>query len=90
MGDWAAGRYRGLRGGQVVSFADGDSAGLLVRADVARKQMDAVSVKPPAGGSPPGPTIPGERTVAPMPGAGMRGRPSKKDGRLIRRFSGGE
>ena len=30
------------------------------------------------------------RRLAPMPGAGMRGRPSKKDGRLIRRFSSGE
>ena len=30
------------------------------------------------------------RKLAPMPGAGMRGRPSKKDGRLIRRFSGGD
>jgi ribosome-associated heat shock protein Hsp15 len=28
------------------------------------------------------------RKLAPMPGAGMRGRPSKKDGRLIRRLSG--
>lgn len=30
------------------------------------------------------------RKLSPMPGAGMRGRPSKKDGRLIRRFSGRE
>ena len=30
------------------------------------------------------------RKLAPVPGAGMRGRPSKRDGRLIRRFSGGE
>ena len=30
------------------------------------------------------------RKLAPTPGAGMRGRPSKKDGRLIRRFSGRE
>ena len=29
------------------------------------------------------------RQLAPMPGAGIRGRPSKRDGRLIRRFSDG-
>jgi len=30
------------------------------------------------------------RKLAPMPGADLKGRPSKKAGRLIRRFSGGE
>ena len=38
--DEGAGRYRGLRGGQVVSLS-ADSAGLLVKPDVARRQMDA-------------------------------------------------
>ncbi len=44
--DEVAGRYRGLRGGQVVSLSP-ESGGLLVRPDVARRQMDA-EVLPPA------------------------------------------
>ena len=39
--DDAAGRYRGLRGGQQVSIADSDAPGLLVKPEVAKKQMDA-------------------------------------------------
>ncbi len=39
--DEAAGRYRGLRGGQQVSIADSDAPGLLVKPEVAKKQMDA-------------------------------------------------
>lgn len=38
--DEAAGRYRGLRCGQHVAVADGD-AGLLVRPEAARRQLDA-------------------------------------------------
>ncbi len=39
--DEAAGRYRGLRGGQVLSVTDAASPALLVRSEVARRQMDA-------------------------------------------------
>jgi len=39
--DEAASRYRGLRGGQQVSIADSDAPGLLVKPEVAKKQMDA-------------------------------------------------
>jgi predicted AAA+ superfamily ATPase len=46
--DEAAGRYRGLRCGQVVSITEDDLSGLLVRADVARKQQLA-EVAPPGG-----------------------------------------
>ncbi len=38
--DEAAGRYRGLRAGQVVNVSP-ESAGLLVKPDVARRQLDA-------------------------------------------------
>ncbi|MBI4728344.1 MAG: hypothetical protein HY775_02395 [Acidobacteria bacterium] len=38
--DEGAGRYRGLRGGQVVMLT-ADGAGLLVKPEVARRQMDA-------------------------------------------------
>lgn len=47
--DESAGRYRGLRGGQRVSLADSDSTGLLVKPNVARKQLEAESAKPPEG-----------------------------------------
>ncbi len=39
--DEAAGRYRGLRGGQQVSIVDSDARGLLMKSEVARKQLDA-------------------------------------------------
>ncbi len=37
--DEAAGRYRGLRCGQIVNVSEDDLSGLLVRPDVARKQQ---------------------------------------------------
>ncbi|MGH8701128.1 MAG: hypothetical protein ACREVR_08155, partial [Burkholderiales bacterium] len=43
--DEAAGRYRGLRGGQLVSLSP-ESTGLLVRPDVAQQQLD-VEAPPP-------------------------------------------
>ena len=39
--DDEAKRYRGLRGGQLVSLPDADAPGLLVKPDVARRQLDA-------------------------------------------------
>ena len=48
--DEAAGRYRGLRGGQQVAVSQ-DSAGLLVKPDVARRQLEA---EVPARGTTPG------------------------------------
>lgn len=41
--DDAAGRYRGLRAGQIGSLS-AESAGLLVKPDVARRQMEAEAV----------------------------------------------
>ena len=41
-------RYRGLRGGQVVSLTDANAGGLLVKPEVARRQLDAE--KPQSGG----------------------------------------
>jgi len=34
-------RYRGLRGGQAVLVTDGDTQGLLVKSEIARRQLDA-------------------------------------------------
>lgn len=39
--DEAAGRYRGLRGGQQVSLSDTGTSGLLVKPEVARRQLQA-------------------------------------------------
>jgi hypothetical protein len=74
--DEAAGRYRGLRGGQHVTLADAESPGLLVRPGVARRQMNAESEQPPAVVPPVGP---GGRREGPAPpglGAGPKGAPA--------------
>ena len=68
--DESAGRYRGLRGGQIVSQLDSDTTGLLVKAETARRQLDAESVKSPEGGPPAGPAGGGERAPGQGPGAG--------------------
>ena len=65
--DESAGRYRGLRGGHVMPLADSDSSTLLVKPDVARKQLDAEIVPPPVG-TPMGPTVGDPGGPAPGPG----------------------
>jgi hypothetical protein len=47
--DEAAGRYRGLRGGQQIAVTGGDS-GLLVRPEVAHRQLEAETVATTTGG----------------------------------------
>ena len=65
-------RYRGLRGGQVVSLPDADAPGLLVKPEVARGQLD-VETPQPAGGGEPG--APGTGGGDPGPGgAGSTGK----------------
>ena len=68
--DEGAGRYRSLRGGQVVSLTDAEAPGLLVKPDVARKQIDAETKAPTD--VPVGPTT-GDGTTPPGPGAGPTG-----------------
>jgi len=55
--DETAGRYLGLRAGTLISLADAHSSALVVKADVAARQMDAERAPPP--GATPGQT-PGE------------------------------
>ena len=65
--DDEATRYRGLRGGQLVSLPDADAPGLLVKPDVARRQLDAE--KPQPGGA--GEAVrPGTEGEDPAPGGG--------------------
>ena len=64
-------RYRGLRGGQVVDLAE--PAGLLVKPDVARRQLDAESQKPVPGSEPGNAGVVGDPSVPgaqPQPGGG--------------------
>ena len=62
--DEAAGRYRGLRAGQTVN-ASTDSTALLVKSDIARRQLD-VELRPEV--QPAIPAVkPGEAGVAPAP-----------------------
>jgi len=49
--DEGAARYRGLRAGEMVSIADAQSSGLLVRPKVARAQIDADKAASAATGS---------------------------------------
>ena len=65
--DDEAKRYRGLRGGQVVSLPDSDAPGLLVKPDIARQQVDAESAQPTGSGEVAGAGTGGESTV---PGRG--------------------
>jgi hypothetical protein len=66
--DEGAGRYRGLRGGQQVLVVDGDAPELLVKSEIARKQLDAETKPepvPPVDG--PSPIPPGPGPVPPTP-----------------------
>jgi hypothetical protein len=67
--DEGAGRYRGLRGGQQVFSVDTESPALLVKAEIARKQIDAETTPepPPVDGPRPIPTGPGPEPVPPTP-----------------------
>ena len=79
--DESAGRYRGLRGGQFVSLLDSDSSGFLVKAAVARKQLDAERVEPVSGGTTAGPTTP-------EPGSGPSRAPTPAGPTQPKRFHG--
>ena len=62
--DEGAGRYRGLRGGQQVLAVDADAPGLLVKSEIARKQLDAETRPEPT------PPVDGPTAIPPGPGPG--------------------
>jgi len=66
--DEAAARYRGLRGGQMISFAHPDTPGLLVKPQIAYEQMEAERTPPPTGGAPDEPTPEGGGPIPPDTG----------------------
>jgi hypothetical protein len=61
--DETGGRYRGLRCGQLVEVSEANLNGLLVKPNVARRQMDAERKEPSDGPAPPGPSC----TAVPEP-----------------------
>jgi hypothetical protein len=78
--DEPAQRYRGLRGGQHVAVSDGD-AGLLVRPEVARQQINAESPAPqPSSGGDTGMVTPPGPEPLPLPGPAAPIRPRRFHG----------
>ena len=81
--DDGASRYRGLRGGQGVMIS-ADSAGLLVKPEVAAKQLDA---EVPVPGTPTPSPEPGGK--GPTPGPGVPDpAPAPPAAQVLRRFHG--
>jgi len=85
--DENAGRYRGLRGGQSVSISLDGSDGLLVKPEVAQKQIDAEAVPVP---SPTDLGSPSDGAFSPIPGvpAAAPFGPATPAGRSPKRFHG--
>jgi hypothetical protein len=82
--DESTGRYRGLRSGERLSLLDPHSPAVLVKSDVARKQMaaDAV-VEAPSGAAPAGPVGASPTGTGAQPGA-----PTAPAAKILRRFHG--
>ena len=78
--DEGAGRYRGLRGGQVVALT-AESGGLLVKPDLARRQMEAEVAPTPDHSLNP------SRGQGYDPGSGLTPSPPPPE-RKLRRFHG--
>jgi hypothetical protein len=80
--DESESRYRGLRSGVQVPLT-GEDAGLLVRPDVARQQMDAetIPVTPIIPG--PGPAAPPAQPITPPPGPAQAPKPRRYHGTVI-------
>ena len=87
--DDEAARYRGLRGGQLVAVEDEHAPGLLVKADVARRQIDAQSrTLPSESAVPGGAAAPGDAAGADT-GGSAGGEPAHPpQAAPLRRFHG--
>jgi predicted AAA+ superfamily ATPase len=70
-----AGRYRGLRGGTMVTLADAHAPGLVVKPDLASKQMDAERVTLTPGSTATQSGTEGTGTVPAQPGTIQPGGP---------------
>jgi hypothetical protein len=85
--DDATGRYRALRGGLLVALTEADSPTLLVKSDIARKQLDAERPEPTGGGGTGGDTGGGGGTTPPGPGP-VQPLPVPPKATLPKRFHG--
>ncbi len=85
--DDVTGRYRGLRGGQLVSVVDADSPALLVKGGVARSQIVAESAKVPVEHGSGEQDDPVGGPATPGPGSAASGSP-KPTAALPKRFHG--
>jgi hypothetical protein len=86
--DEAAGRYRGLRAGQYVAISEDNLSGLVVRPEVAHKQLEAEApgVAPAISGVTGTPTSPG--TPGTVRGPGPGGTPAATTVPVTKRFHG--
>jgi len=73
--DEAGGRYKGLRGGQLVDISDANTNGLLVRPEVARRQLDAEIPVPTGTGGGTGAVTDGAGPAGTLPGKGSSPAP---------------
>lgn len=80
--DDAAGRYQGLRSGQQVAVSDDDAHGMLVKPDVASRQLDAERAAAP------GLPLPAPGTDATVPGTLPGGQPTSPEPSKPKRFHG--
>ncbi|MDS4022483.1 MAG: Swt1 family HEPN domain-containing protein [Candidatus Competibacter sp.] len=85
--DEGAGRYQGLRGGQMVTLADAHAPGLVVKPDVAANQLDAARAAAAPGGARETPTWGGPGTVS-TPLAGNPPKESQPVAAKPKRFHG--
>lgn len=67
--DDAAGRYQGLRVGQMLNLTDAHAPGLVVRPEVALRQVDGERAAPSSGATSEPPTSGGPGTIAAVPTA---------------------
>ncbi|UHD18377.1 hypothetical protein [Thiocapsa bogorovii] len=68
--DAEAGRYEGLRAGQIVTLVDSEAPEVLVKTDVAMRQMDAerpVAPEPEPGRAQPNPNVVGDKPTVDPP-----------------------
>jgi hypothetical protein len=85
--DEDAGRYRGLRCGEVVNISLDNLSGLLVRPEVALRQREAETAPVPSGfAEPTGDVI--EGLAGPASTGGASGAPAEKGARRPKRFHG--
>jgi predicted AAA+ superfamily ATPase len=85
--DELTGRYRGLRGGHLVSLVDADSPGLLVKGSVAQSQLATV-VNVPEKGRPGTPGDGDEEPTTRTPGTKTVGQAQLTPAALPKRFHG--